>query len=364
MAVQYAKERFAVPTLAPIVYNLGIIAGGLLLRFDGQASPEGFAWGALGGAVVGNFLIQAAGARAAGLRWVPPGEERGPILREYLALALPLMVAQSLVVLDEQLGRSFGSLAAEGSISWLQFARRTMLVPVGVIAQAAGVAAYPFLARLAAEGRPAELGRVLGKALRSVVVLSVGAASALAALALPVIRVLYERGDWTAPDTAATVAPLVLFSLAIPMWGAQQLYARAFYARRQMWTPAVVGSVATVAALPLYRVLLDAYGVAGLAQASTIALTAYTAVLAYLWHRATGFTELVRLGRTLGRSLWLGAVAGLAAWGASTMVLRASGSGAVAATGALLAGGVAFLISLYLALTAVQWAGDRVAAAE
>jgi putative peptidoglycan lipid II flippase len=353
MAVQYANERFAIPTLAPIVYNLGIIAGGVLLRFDGAASPEGFAWGVLGGAIVGNFLIQLYGARRAGLRYVAPGPLAGPTVREYLSLAIPLMVGQSLVVLDEQLGRSFGSLAEPGSISWLQFARRTMLVPVGVIAQAAGVAAYPFLARLAAENRLRQLATTLRRALQHVVALSIGAAALVMALALPLIRLLYERGDWTAADTAATVGPLVLFALGIPLWGAQQLYARGFYARRQMWPPAIVGTVATLLALPLYWALQEAFAVSGLALASTIALAAYTGVLALMWHRSTG-TELLRpLAQTVRRVLPMAAAGGIAAWSVSEIVLDGVGGGAGGAIAALLAGTVAFGAVLFVAVHAV-----------
>lgn len=343
MAVQYAKDRFAVPTLAPIVYNVGIIAGGVLLRFDGEPSPEGFAWGVLGGAIVGNFFIQMWGARRAGLRFVAPESLRGPTIREYLALAIPLMIGQSLVVLDEQLGRTFGSFEADGSISWLQFARRTMLVPVGVIAQAAGVAAYPFLARLHAENRLRDLASTLSRAVQHVVVLSVAAAAALVALALPVLRVLYERGDWTPADTAATVGPLVFFAIGIPLWGAQQLYARGFYARRQMWTPAIVGTAATVLAVPLYLALQNAFGVSGLALASTLALALYTGVLAFLWHRATGFDHLRPIARSAARVVPLAIVGGVAAWGVSEAVLAGVGTGTGGAIAAVFAGGLSLV---------------------
>ena len=58
-AVQYAKGVFTIPTLAPIVYNIGIIAGGLIFAATtGEADPEGFIWGALVGAALGNFLLQ------------------------------------------------------------------------------------------------------------------------------------------------------------------------------------------------------------------------------------------------------------------------------------------------------------------
>src|SRR3990172_2207645 len=166
-AWQFAREKFLIPTMGPIVYNLAIIAGGLLGGVGREdPSATGFAWGALAGAFLGIFALQAWGAWREGLR-LPGGRmRRHPAVPRYFALAVPLMLGQSLVVLDEQLGRTFGSLHADGGISWLTFGRQTMLVPVGVIAQAAGVATYPFLARLAAEGKHTELAQAVGRALR------------------------------------------------------------------------------------------------------------------------------------------------------------------------------------------------------
>ena len=153
-AWQFAREKFVIPTLGPIVYNLAIIAGGLIggLGRD-NPSADGFAWGALAGAVIGIFGLQVWGAWREGLRF--PGERirRHPAVRRYFALAIPLMLGQSLVVFDEQLGRTFGSLHADGGVSWLTFGRQTMLVPVGVVAQAAGVAAYPPATARPAPGR-------------------------------------------------------------------------------------------------------------------------------------------------------------------------------------------------------------------
>src|SRR3972149_5100101 len=137
------------PTRRGLYHRMGsapaMLAGGLrggVGREDPSAT--GFAWGALAGAFLGIFALQAWGAWREGLRL--PGERirRHPAVPRYFALAVPLMLGQSLVVLDEQLGRTFGSLHADGGISWLTFGRQTMLVPVGVVAQAAGVAAHPF----------------------------------------------------------------------------------------------------------------------------------------------------------------------------------------------------------------------------
>jgi len=126
-----------VPALIPLVYNGCIIAGGLLL---GSRGMEGFCWGVLVGAILGSFALPLLAARTGEqgtLRYRPLF--RHADLKRFILLALPLMLGQSVVVLDEQLLRVFGSLTVEGAVSWLNYARRVMLVPVGVVAQAAGV---------------------------------------------------------------------------------------------------------------------------------------------------------------------------------------------------------------------------------
>ena len=130
IAVQYTHRRFLIPALAPVIYNLAIIAGGLGSAIVGVASPEGFLWGAVIGSAVGNFGLQWYGSRRTGVRMVrvPKGESS---VREYLILALPLMVGQSIAVLDEQFVRWFGQVEA-GATSALSFARQLNMVPVGI----------------------------------------------------------------------------------------------------------------------------------------------------------------------------------------------------------------------------------------
>jgi len=319
-AVQYTKGVFTIPTLAPIIYNLGIIAGGILYALvTGTADPEGFIWGALAGAFVGNFALQWWGARRIGMHFTRGLSWRQPVLREYLLIALPLMIGQSVVVLDETFMRIFGQFVSVGAQSQLRYARQTMLVPVGIIAQAAGVAAYPFLARLFAEGRIAEMKRTVDKALRYVVVLAMAATGLLAAMSTPIVRALFQRYQFTAEDTTATATALFFYAFAVPLWGALQILNRAFYARRDMWTPVVVGTASTVAAIPIYIILQNTYGLSGVAVASAVVLAIYTAILGSIWygdpddarrlHRMLGVT-----GKAVPLVLVGAAAAGFVSW--------------------------------------------------
>jgi putative peptidoglycan lipid II flippase len=313
-AVQYTKGVFTIPTLAPIIYNLGIIVGGVAWAIAGDASPEGFVWGALAGAFVGNFAVQWWGAHRLGMRLRLKTPWRNPVVGEYVLIAFPLMIGQSIVVLDETFMRVFGQFISEGAATELNYARRTMLVPVGVIAQAAGVAAYPFLARLFAEGRLREMKDTVDRALRYVLVLSIIAAALIGSMSLPIVRALFERGEFTAESTVGTAEALFFYAFAIPVWGALQILNRAFYARREMWTPVVVGTAATIVAIPLYALLQNSFGIRGVALASALVLAIDAAVLASVWYARPDAARLrLVLGET-GRVIPLAVLGGFAAY--------------------------------------------------
>jgi putative peptidoglycan lipid II flippase len=317
-AVQYAKGVFTIPTLAPIIYNLGIIIGGVGWAIAKGASPEGFIWGALAGAFIGNFALQWWGAHRVGMRLNLRIPWRHPVLKEYLLIAFPLMIGQSIVVLDETFMRVFGQFVNEGAATELNYARRTMLVPVGVIAQAAGVAAYPFLARLFAEGRLDDMKDTVDKTLRYVLVLSMAATALVAAMTVAIVRALFERGEFTAASTVGTAQALFFYAFAIPVWGGLQILTRAFYARREMWTPVIVGTAATIAAVPLYVILQSTFGLEGVALASTLALGIYTGILAAVWYGGGDDSwRIRRLAADAGRAVPLAAIGGFAAFGAA-----------------------------------------------
>jgi putative peptidoglycan lipid II flippase len=288
MAFSYAKRRFLYPALAPVIYNLGIILGGLIGAAGGDPTPEGFVWGAVIGAAVGNFGLQWMGARRAGLRFRRPGAATRPALTQYFAMAIPLMIGQSVAVLDEQFVRVFGQLGGAGGTAALSFARMLNMVPIGIIAQAAGVAAFPFLASLAARADWPALAGTTQRALRATLVISAGATAVVYAVARPAIRVVYQWGRFSGEDTALVASLLAVYCLSIPAWGAQQVTARSFYARRRMWLPVGWGTLVAVVAIPLHLLLFRRLDLPGLAWASVISISSYALILFIAWRRTDG----------------------------------------------------------------------------
>jgi putative peptidoglycan lipid II flippase len=280
MAYQYSKRRFLYPALAPVIYNLGIIMGGVVGAGQDSNRAAGFIWGALVGAVLGTLALQWIGARRAGLR-ISTGNSTA--VRSYLTLAFPLMIGQSVTVLDEQFPRLFGQLGADGSAAALSLGRMLNMVPIGVIAQAAAVASYPFLARLVAAGAEQRTDRVTLRALRGTTFVSMAALAFFFGAAAPLVRLVYEWGRFGSSDSAQVAILLAWFSLSIPAWGIHQILGRWFYAHQRMWLPVLVGTAATAAAIPLSLMMFEATGVAGLAIASSIVMWLYTIALVAIW---------------------------------------------------------------------------------
>ncbi len=126
-AVQYAKGRFVIPSLAPVVYNVMIILGGLLLA--SRIGMTGFAVGVLVGAITGNLLLQIYGAYRVQARYRPNLNLRHPGFLLFLRLAIPIMLALSLAFTDDWIIRWFGSYLQPASITWLSYAKTLMRVP-------------------------------------------------------------------------------------------------------------------------------------------------------------------------------------------------------------------------------------------
>jgi putative peptidoglycan lipid II flippase len=311
-ATLFAHGRFGAAALAPLLYNGGIIAGGVLLASYVTAGVEGFAWGALGGAILGPFLAPLLYARSrVRLRARVAPFDR--VFLGYLVIAAPLIFGQTLLTVDEWYQRWFGALLGAGAVSHLSYARRLMLVPVAVIGQAIAAAALPTLARLFAEGRRAELNDTVLRTLQGGLALTLLIAAGTFALARPLVQVVYQRGAFGPADTAAVAAILAVLALAIPAWVVQQIIVRAFYARADTWRPMLLGTAVALAAIPLYLALGRSVGVQGLAIAAVIGMT-INALAALGWARwLHGAPALRRLWGTTARTAVIAVPAAAAA---------------------------------------------------
>ena len=265
----------------------------------------------LAGAFLGNFGLQIYGARRAGARFHPNLDLGNPAFRLFLRLAIPIMLALSLVFTDDWIIRWFGSYLQPASITWLNYGKTLMRVPLGIVGQAVGVASFPFLAQLFSEQRFAELNRTLDSTLRGLILLLLPISALMMAESRPLVHLFFSHTKLNSFDLDSTATTLVFFSLGMFAWGAQGIVARGFYAARDTLTPAVTGTLLAVLNLPVYWLLAHRFQHLGLALASSIGIIAYTVVLFALLKRRLPGYELRSLAVFFGKTAVLSAATGL-----------------------------------------------------
>ncbi len=304
------RKIFLYQAMQPLLYNIGMIAGAVLLHR--RVGVYSLAWGAVAGAFLGFFLVNFFGARSIGMRWTPELDLRHPALRQWLRLSLPLMLGQSLVTLDPWIRNHFAG-EVHGAIALMNYARQLFNAPMNMIGPAAGAASLPFFATLWAGGDVAKFSAAVNRAVTRLLSVSLLLTAWMVALAGPVVDVALRGGRFNAGDAAAAASLFVLFALSLVFWTSQNLYARAFYGAGNTLTPMLSGTAVTVLSLPVYAALFHADGVRGLVIASDLGIAAHMVALAVLLHRRrmVSIAEMnyVELGKALLASLLSGASA-------------------------------------------------------
>jgi putative peptidoglycan lipid II flippase len=319
-AALQAQDRHFLPAMAPLVYSAGIVLGGLVGVHYAGVGADGFAWGVLGGSAMGPFALPLYGCLRRRMRWYPILTFRNADLRRYLWLSFPIMIGFSIVVVDEWIVKNQASYLAEGTLSYLQYGRTLMKVPIGVFGMAAGVAAYPTMSRIVAAGRIAEAYRLLCSAVRLMLFTTFAAQVCLTLVGSEAAYFVWGlfASRFSPADAQATGNILAFLCLGLGGWAAQTVISRGFYALGSTWVPTIVGTVVAFLTAPIYVVLRWQWGAIGLAIASSVAILVYVLLLGWLQYRrfqreaAAKGTTLEDMPGMLEAALRLVAAAGIA----------------------------------------------------
>jgi putative peptidoglycan lipid II flippase len=321
-SVLLVRKQFSVQAVTPLIYNLGTIVGGVLLRH--RMGVSSLALGTTAGAFFGPFALNAIFAHRAGTRYRPLLDWHDKGLREWVRLSLPLIVGVSLVTADQWIIFHFGS-GTNGAISLMTYAKRLFTAPMAVLAQAAGVASMPFFASLWSKGQKYEFATGVADSVSRVVALGLLVASGLIALSVPLVRMIFLGGKFSAADARVCAGYFAVFCLSMFLWSAQSIYARAFYAAGNTFAPMVAGTAVALVSLPVYAGFYHAWGAMGLATASDVGITLQTLVLAVLLHQRR-MVSLVSLDyKELGRCLLAAVASGAAVWVLFTWAIAKAG---------------------------------------
>ncbi len=344
MGMLNSLRRFFVPALSPAAYNVCLIAGALvvvpLMPEDGMDPVAAVAAAVLAGGA-GQVAAQWRALRREGFRWRPaldPGD-RG--LREVVALMGPATVAGAALQVNLLVNTALATGEGTGAVTWLTFAFRLMYLPLGVLGVSIATVTLPAVSRHAAGGDLAAVRETVSRGLRLMLAVMVPAAVGLAVLATPIVRLVFERGEFTAADTPATARALAYYAPGIVGYAAVRLTAPVFYAFGNSLTPAGVSVGAVAANVGLNLVLVRVMGYPGLALGTTVASWLNAGALLLLLHRRLGGIDARRLADRFLRSCLAAGAMGAAVAAVDGLVEDLAAEGGLLTAGLVLGGEIA-----------------------
>lgn len=240
MSFLNTENEFFIPSLAPSFFNIfSIITPFALFAYLTKRGIDpiyGMAVGVTAGGLM-QFLIQTPRLFRRGFRYRFHLSFKDPEFRSVMALFIPVAIGLSGSRINVFVNTQLISLLEERSITWLNYAFRIMHLPLGLFGIAVGTVTLPAFSRFFSDGNLEEMRKTLFDSLKMVLFLTVPTSAVIAFLASPITGLIYERGRFTASDTAATAAILVLYMIGVPFISALRNVAGFFYAAKDARSP-------------------------------------------------------------------------------------------------------------------------------
>lgn len=284
VGVLNSYNRFGVFAIAPLFWNLAIIA---VLIGLAPAFPDGdeiYAYAI--GVVVGTALQLAMVAydlRNTPFRLRRVFEWRSKLVKRVLLLMLPVTISLGLINFNLAINGIFGSLVpgqGEEAPAAIDKAFRIYMLPQGMFSVAVATVVFPTLARFAARREFDDLRRTVANGMRMILLVLTPAAAAILVLSEPMIRLVYERGDFTASDTDLVATALFWFAFSLPFNGLFLILTRTFFSLQRPWIPTSISALNLLITAGFSAAFYKPFGVAGIVGAT--ALATFTSVVAQM----------------------------------------------------------------------------------
>ena len=280
-SVLSSYKKFIFLSIAPIMYNLGII-GGLLFLYP-HLGLLGLGFGVIAGALM-HLLVQIPEAIRQGWRWQAVMDLRDPSVRKIGKLFLPRIIGMDISQVSLIIGTTVGSLLAAGSVTIFTGANNLEAAPLGVFALSIATASFPLLSELYAKKDGAAFISALGKNISNVLFFIIPMAVLMVIYRTPIIRLIFGHGKFNTQDTTAMFTTFGILTFSLIGQSLSPLFSRAFYARHNTKTPVMVNIVSIIVDAILAFTLGRQFGLVGIAWGFAIACT-LDATLMFIFFR-------------------------------------------------------------------------------
>jgi putative peptidoglycan lipid II flippase len=311
-----AHDHFTIPAISPLVWNVVIIGCLVALTplFEGDERIYAYAIGVLAGTAV-QLAICFPVLRhlhipvGISLHW------RDPRITRVLLLMLPVTIGLGLINFNLLINTYFGFLINEEAPASIEKAFRIYMLPQGMFSVAVATVLFPALSRLVARQDWAGLRATQGNGMRQIALLLIPAAAITIALAEPITRLVYQRGEFDAQSTDQVAEALFWFSFSLPFSGFNLLLTRTFFSLQKPWTPTGLAGVTLVINVAVSGALYEPLGIGGVVLGTVVSTAAMTVGQAYYLRRRIGGLQLMTTARTTTKIVGASAVLGAVAYG-------------------------------------------------
>jgi putative peptidoglycan lipid II flippase len=265
VGVLQSYDHFTIPALSPAVWNVVIIVLLVVLapQFHGEDRIYAYAIGIL--AATGVQLLMAFGALGRiDFRLRVHIDWRDPRVGQVFLLMLPVALGLGIVNLDQLINTVFGGKVSAEAPRAIDNAFRVYMLPQGVFSVAVSTVLFPTLSRMASKRDPGAMRRAIGAGMRQINLLLIPAAAFMLVLASPIVRVLFQRGEFNAQSTHLVSIALFWFAFSLPFGGLNLLLTRAFFAVQRPWIPTRLAAINIVVDIIVSIALYKPLGIAGL----------------------------------------------------------------------------------------------------
>jgi putative peptidoglycan lipid II flippase len=261
-------KEFFVISLAPVLYNVGIIIG--IFFFYPRWGLMGLGYGVLLGAVI-YLLLQSFESWRRGYRWQRVIAVFDPGVKKIALLFVPRVLSLDISYISLVIASVVGSLLASGSISIFNLANNLQAVAVGIFALSTATAIFPVLSELHAQTEINRFVAVLRDSIVRILFFMVPMAILILLFRAHIVRLAYGYGKFDWASTISTFDTLGILAFAVLSQSLIPLFARAFYAQQNTKTPLIISLIAMAINAVLSYIGAQHYGVAGIALGFTVA---------------------------------------------------------------------------------------------
>ncbi|HET8679483.1 MAG TPA: lipid II flippase MurJ, partial [bacterium] len=257
----------------------------------------------------------------------------------------------AILEINSYVGRFFASLLpvspGVNAVAALDYAYEVVQAPIGILAISVATVLFPGMSERAAAGDRIALRQTVSVGVRSVLFLMVPISAVLVVFAEPVIRLVFERGEFGPAATSTVAACLAAYALGLVPMATYYVVTRTFYALHNMRTPVIIGGVMVVLNALLAYTLMRALGVPGIALASAVVASVNVALLLAILHRTLGPIDGARLAGSALRTGVATAFAVSVVWWVLRLGVGGLGQGSLQEA-ARLGAGLAIAAVLYM----------------